>query len=192
MQTANITRDHRRRLDIDSKDLDMDHGDGFDGAGFEDPKADTAADELRDGEAVEGVNIDVEGELEKIQGNGDDGEGGAVVKKGEEKKSDKKRNRADLEGTIENKLREGSLSVEQAKTWIKELQDDFDVTQEQLKKALKRVTWFGLVGDCKLLMLKQQAPSVAAKKPTVSEHCASASILDASASILDALGAMRR
>jgi len=171
----------------------MDHGDGFDGAGFEDPKADTAADELRDGEAVEGVNIDVEGELEKIQGNGDDGEGGAVVKKGEEKKSDKKRNRADLEGTIENKLREGSLSVEQARTWIKELQDNFDVTQEQLKKALKRVTWFGFVGDCKLLMLKQQAPSVVkAKKPTVSEHCASASILDASASILDALGAMRR
>ena len=120
--------------------MDMDHGDGFDGAGFEDPKADTAADELRDGEAVEGVNIDVEGELEKIQGNGDDGEGGAVVKKGEEKKSDKKRNRADLEGTIENKLRGGSLSAEQAKTWIKELQDTFDVTQEQLKEQLKLLT----------------------------------------------------
>jgi len=47
--------------------------------------------ELRDGKVVEGVSADVEGELGKIQVNGDDEKGGAVATKEEEKKSDKKR-----------------------------------------------------------------------------------------------------
>ena len=153
----NMVDDLNRRLDITSGDLDIDAGEGHDGAGFEDPKADTLEDEARDEAAVEGIDRDIDGELDKIQGNPEDPEASAAPKKTEEKKSDKKRNRADLEGTIESKLRAGSLSAEQAKKWIKDLQEEFDVTQEQLKDTIMQMTQYRGEGASKELMLKQKA-----------------------------------
>ena len=152
----NNVDDIHRRTNIDSNDLDMDVGEGQDAAGFEPVDADVIQDQARD-EAMHGdVNIDVENELERSLFNPDAMED--HVKAGDEKKVVKKKNRSDLPATIESKLRAGSLSVDEAKKWMKQLLDEFDVDKQQLQDQLKALTEYRGEDGSKELMLKQTAP----------------------------------
>jgi hypothetical protein len=158
----NNVDDIHRRIDIDTNDLDMDVGEGHDAAGFEPVNADVADDQARD-EALHGdVNIDVENELERSLFNPDAMED--IVKTGDEKKSLKKKNRSDLPATIESKLRAGSLSVEQAKKWMKQLLDEFDVNKDQLTEELKKMAEYRGEEGSKELMLKQVVTNAAKKQ----------------------------
>jgi hypothetical protein len=163
--SENNLDDIHRRIEIDTNDLDLDPGQGMDDAGFEPINADILEDQARDEAAVEGINMDVDGELDKFLSNPDDMEADASMKKGDDKKGVKKKIRADLPGAIEAKLRAGSLSKEQAKKWMKQLLDEFDVNMEQLKQQLEELTEYRGQDDSKELMLKQKvAVASVAKK----------------------------
>jgi hypothetical protein len=155
----NNVDDIHRRIDIDSNDLDMDVGEGHDAAGFEPVNADVADDQARD-EALHGeVNIDVDNELERSLFNPDAIEDHG--KASDDKKSVKKKNKSDLPAAIESKLRAGSLSVDQAKKWMKQLLDEFDVNKDQLMEELKKLAEYRGEEGSKELVLKQKAPVVA-------------------------------
>jgi hypothetical protein len=163
--SENNLDDIHRRIEIDTNDLDLDPGQGMNDAGFEPINADILEDQARDEAAVEGINMDVDGELDKFLSNPDDMEADASMKKGDDKKGVKKKIRADLPGAIEAKLRAGSLSKEQAKKWMKQLLDEFDVNMEQLKQQLEELTEYRGQDDSKELMLKQKvAVASVAKK----------------------------
>jgi hypothetical protein len=70
--SENNLDDIHRRIDIDTNDLDLDPGQGMDDAGFEPINADILEDQARDEAAVEGINMDVDGELDKFLSNPDD------------------------------------------------------------------------------------------------------------------------
>jgi hypothetical protein len=155
----NNVDDIHRRIDIDSNDLDMDVGEGHDAAGFEPVNADVMGDQIRD-EALHGeVNLDVDNELERSLFNPDAMEDS--VKAADEKKTVRKKNRSELPATIESKLRAGSLSVDQAKKWMKQLLDEFDVNKDQLTEELKKMAEYRGAEGSKELMLKQSASVVA-------------------------------
>jgi hypothetical protein len=152
----NNTDDIHRRIDIDSNDLDMDVVEGMDGAGFEDPNAETAEEQKKNEERAEGVNLDAEGQLDKY--HADEMEAMEALN-GIAAKAAKKKNRSELPGTIETKLRAGSLSVAEAKKWISQLMEEFDVNKEQLMDQLKDLTEYRGSDASKELILKQKAPA---------------------------------
>jgi hypothetical protein len=153
----NNTDDIHRRIDIDSNDLDIDKGEGMDDAGFEDPNADGAEEQKKNEDAAEQINLDPEGQLDKY--HADDMEALEALNRVEQKAA-KKKNRSELPGTIEAKLRSGSLSVGEAKKWISQLMEEFDVNKEQLMDQLKDLTEYRGSDSSKELVLKQKAPAI--------------------------------
>jgi hypothetical protein len=155
----NNTDDIHRRTDIDSKDLDMDVGEGMEEGGFEREYAETAEAQAQDEAAIENlVQLDIEGDLEKVLFNPEEAEANAALKASDDKKVVKKKNRADLPAAIETKLRAGSLTLEQARKWMKQLLDEFDINRDQLMEQLKDLTEYSGEEGSKELILKQKAP----------------------------------
>ena len=106
--------------------------------------------------------------------------GGASLLVQSPSNSSNKRSRADLIGAIHLKLRAGPLSKDQARQWIKELLDEFDVTHDHLKTTIMRQTEYRGEGESKQLMLRQ------------SSAVGAAAACSGKVSLLDVLGAMCR
>lgn len=83
-------------------------------------------------------------------------------------------------GAIHLKLRAGPLSKDQARQWIKELLDEFDVTYDHLKTTIMRQTEYRGEAESKQLMLRQ------------SSAVGAAAVCSGKVSLLDVLGAMCR